>query len=308
MGQISFIIPKKWENETRFEILTLEGRKITHGFINRSGSPLRGLSDVPLSDESLIRYWFFLRKIQRYKVTNYRRLFKAVPNVILRPDLWADGSNKSEWSPVAYRISRISPDNVFKLCQRRLDEAHEALIEYQDEDNKALYVRQFLNAVDLYLEGAFYSSLLSNQSRFLMDSFNKLLPLFDSLFGIYSKIVVRKGGDYKPHGPHTEEWIKSIIKLALPVSILFNFWLYLELRNGFPALKRVDVKINTRRAYALFNIVKAIGYDRTSESAEDRVWDSRIVHLQNKNGIKKPKDPAELNNLLDLCYERINDF
>jgi len=310
-NQISFNIPKNWKNETRFEIFNLEGRKLSQGFINRSGSALRDISSVQLSDESLIRYWFFLRKIQRYKVTNYRRLFKDIPNVALRPEIWVDGSNNSGWSPVANRISRFSHDSVFKLCQKKLDEAYEALKEGPDVDNYDLYIRQFLNAVDLYLEGTFYSTILSNDSKYLVKSFKSLLPLFQVPDMISQKSVwTNNWGEEQLSlltGNKLEEWRKNCAKFAIPISVLINFWLYMECKKGFSFSRRVDVQINCNRAYHLIQVLKIIVDDRISQTAIDKIWESRIVHLQDKNNINAPRDLGEINNLLELCYERILD-
>jgi len=132
-------------------------------------------------------------------------------------------------------------------------------------------------------------------------------------FGVHSIIAMSMGITffsiicYLIIKNHSDDWNSIGIKLCLDVSLLFNFWIYMNPETYSYNLldNRWDIIYNCNKFYQIYQIFKILIPGKNSKSSFERVWDYRIKILMNSSDYKIPTNIEEIESLLNMCYEQV---
>lgn len=312
-GLLRFRIPSNWNEDSRYEVLNEAMEVIVSGFLNRSGATMRELSEVDIDDESKLHLWFYLRRLRNFETqTFYPPRSTEVPDILLDPRIWRPGPIASNWRPISKEILMMTPKKIYNEALSTFEDSWD---EYCNEDSKmplSVKVRQLLVTIDIFIEGAFYAYLLSGGSNeylvFLVRELSEFfdLPCAENPILPWNEDNWKKSFCSSQEKEATDEWKKYGNRLCLDVSLLFDFWLYLNSKSvGYQAFSRrsLDVPIVTNRYYQTFMALKALIGPKKADASFQRVWDSRISFLRTNKDILLPSNLKDLEECMKHSYE-----
>ena len=315
---IRFLVPDSWDNESRYEVLDAQMQVLAKGFLNRSGAVMNELSDLDISDESKIRFWFFINRLKNFEPSKYDNYESPIPFVLLDPKLWVDGPKPSPWLPVSSKLANQNPDKIFNLAKGYFEIAWDKLCDDSIRTPLNSKLQLLMVAIDIYIETAFYASVVSKQPNSFIAQLGCDLAEFFDLPCDEQSTALWDGDAWfrrylKEEGKiAVEEWRKTGSKIRLDVSILFNFWIYFfsNTVGGYQAFDRrpLDVPINVNRLYQVFQALKTLISSTTEGASFKKVWDDRIMFLESEN-MQKPGNYQSMVQSLENCnYHLIKRF
>ena len=315
-GLIRFKIPLNWNNDTRYEIYDETGNMLVSGFLNRSGAPMRELSNIDINDASKLRLWFFLHRLRNFQPHKYDRYSKnEIPDIIMDPTIWEPGKITGNWKPISKKIMITEPKKIFKESLSKFDKTCNKFYEEESNILSSLKIRELLIAMDIFLEGTFYASVLhEGRKEYLVYLARKLgkflkVPCDDNPMLLWNEKNWHKKYYGNLNKDILELWSKFGNRLCLDVSILFNFWVYINKFAGYDAFNKgyFDVYMMTNKYYQILMVLKKLIKGSKIDSSFQRIWDNRISFLEKEVKIKIPSNINELEGCIEYCYKQTSE-
>ncbi|MDG6222938.1 MAG: hypothetical protein QCH99_06740 [Candidatus Bathyarchaeota archaeon] len=315
-GKLIFDIPHNWNGATRYEIFDTQGNLLAIGDLNRTGAVIPKLENYKLDDAARRRLWYFARRLHNPlpKWLTQRKGEDESIDFLINPELMRLGHVSWVWHPVSRRIEATNPEDFYSRSKRRFEDViakHKQLT--LNSDNIGSYLRESLNALDLMIEGTFYASLFSeNQKQNLVLLAKDLCEWLNlPCSNRYKPLAVPNIQNWSPHfcNPLSEELIQKWKEygplLSLDVGILFNYWIYFELR-GIESFdyRGLDAVIVTNKYFQIWEALRHLMGEKIVNASRERVFDSRLDVLTSYPKINNPSNIAELEKCLKFAFDR----
>jgi len=315
-GKLIFDIPSNWIGATRYEVFDYQGNLLGYGDLNRTGAVIPKLENYKLDDSARRRLWYFARRLQN-PLPKWLNQIKEVDESIdflIDPELMRLGQVSWVWHPVSRRIEPTNPKDFYSRAKRRFEDVIAKSKQLTlDSDNTRSYLRESLNALDLVIEGTFYTSLFSENQLQNLGLLAKDLSEWLNLpcGNPYKPLAAPDLQNWSPHFCYPlneqiiQKWKEYGPLLSLDVGLLFNYWIYFHLRGiGCFEYRAFDAVIVTNKYYQIWEALRQLMGEKIVTASRERVFDSRLDVLSSYPTINKPSNIAELEKCLKFAFDR----
>ncbi len=281
-----------------FSVSDRAGNLLGSGFINRTGATVPLIKGVPEDQQIREQVWRFLRRVELFDPSRLPILDprEKSTKVIVDPLTWRTASEHGPWRPVSENRVVVEIGDYYRRPKQKMKAVLEAV---SKSDLPEGFLRPVLNAMDLLLEGAFWdgvfgkTSSLADLSKYLEDLMvlpelpTRSLPAEFRVDQASKEFVNALG-----RGAGTE-WSRYGPRMALDISLLFDFWIY---DSRFKPGRFGDWKPNeiivTNRLYNSWCILRRLS-GQSPKLSVDRVFDSRVEALESA-GLERPEYSTHL--------------